>query len=758
MIDPTGIAEFDTYRDKLTALMRGGSVVPAWTPDGSAFGFVEGTPDERTAWKVALDTGEKTPLLDVEKARTAITAATGTTPMGRGVPFDEFTFSGDDEIRVRVGGIDLLLELETYEVSVLDGTSLLDELYAGSQQVRSRPRQYLRSTRLNDPTPAWEVPSPDGAYLLSTEQHNIVARSTYDGRQVRLTDDGRPEHEWRFDVDSILTTSVRKSAGKAGTTACWSPDARRVAAYKVDLRGVYRSPQVHYLKTQDEVSYRYVAQAGGVFERTTLHVLDLHGRPPVELDLGDTTDSYPVSVAWLPDSSRIVVFQLSRDCRRADVYVADATTGGVTPLFSETGESFVRIQHDIYSQAGAPKTGLWLTPDGENLIWLSERSGWRHLYLYDLGGNLVRQLTDGDWPVEEVVLVRDGFVYFTGHRDQSRPYDLHLYKVALDGGEIEALTEARGVHQVEFAPSGTAFLDTHSTVSQPPVVELRGTDGRAITEVSRADIGGFETTGYVSPEEFTVVAADGKTELWGVMFRPHGFDPAKRYPLVEYIYGGPQVAAVRHGFLGPGPAHQVMQNEPQVLAQLGYVTLMVDGRGTPGRSKAFHDKSYLRWANVLADDHAETIRQLADRYEFIDPERIGIIGQSWGGWSAVRCLADRPDVYRAAVASVPAFDPYAWILSECYLDLPQRNPDGYAFASGIALADDIDGAVMLAAGTSDSAIWRDTVKMSEALIRAGKLHEFVVLPGQYHGFGTTHNGYFWRKVEDFFGRHLSVSS
>jgi dipeptidyl aminopeptidase/acylaminoacyl peptidase len=741
---------FDVYLRGLGDLIKGGQVSPVWTPDGRALGFVDGPPAERAAWRVDLETGERRELVDAGRARTAVAAVTDEPVAGTGVPFAAFSFAGDDAIRFDVGRTTITLDLATYQATKQPAAALADELYGLSERARTAPREYLRSNRLVDAMKALETPSPDGTWLLSTADCNLVVRSTVDGRARPLTTDGTRECEWRFDAPTALDSAWARS----GTGATWSPDSRKVAAFMVDLRGLYEAPQVHYLKPQDEVVFKHRAQAGGVLERTTLYVLDVRGKPPVQLQLGDTTDTYPVTVAWLPDSSAVIVFRLTRDCRRADVLIANPEDGTVRPLFSEQGRSFVRIHHDVYAQAGVPKVGLWLTPDGR-LVWQSDRTGWRHYYLYDLEGTLVRQLTGGEWPVEDVVAVRDGLLYFTGHGDQHRPYDLQLYRVPLDGGDVQALTDAPGVHAVAFAPSGTAFLDRHSLPDRPPVVELRSTDGRPLGELARTDISRLEDLGYVPPEQFTVGDADGETELWGLLFRPHDFDPSRRYPVLEYIYGGPQSVTVQHSFVEGSPI-AFGSAVAQALAQLGYVTVVLDARGTPGRSKAFHDASYLRWANVLADDHAEAIRQLAARYDFIDGARVGITGHSWGGYSAFRCLADRPDVYRAAVCSAPGFDPYSSLLYECYLDLPAANPEGYAFAATYPLAERLEGALLIAVGTSDRGCWTDAVKMSEALIRAGKAHEFVVLPGQYHAFDSVHEAYFWHKLTDFFARHLQA--
>ena len=735
-----GDERFDAYLRGIGDLVTGVPLLPAWSPDGATVGFVTGPVDDRRAWSVDLATGEKSPLLDVQRTRDAISAATGETPPGRGIPFAAFGFAGPHLIAFQVGAQALTLDLSTYTVTKPPAEGPMDGVFDLGRRARSTPKQFLRTQPLIDPMPAFEVLSPDAKFFLSTERSNIVLRSTSDSRTVNLTLDGTPEVEYRFD----LTNPQLAILGMAAPATNWSPDATRVAIYRVDNRGVALCPQVHYLKREDEVVFRYHTKAGGTLERYTLHVVDVYGKGMVDIDLGDTRDTYPVFAGWLPDSRRLLLFLLSRDCRRAQVSLADAVTGEVTPLFNEQGDTFIRIHHDVYF---GRKLGCELTPDGTQVLWLSERSGWKHIFLYDLQGNLVRQLTDGEWPVDHVDSVRDGFVYFTAHIDQRRPYDTHLVRVPLAGGEVEQLTREPGVHSVVFAPTGAAFLDTFSTPAEPPVTVLRSAAGRLLGEVARADVTALETLGWSAPEQFTVKAADGTTDLWGVLFKPHDFDASKRYPVIEYIYGGPQIAVAPHSFV---TVMAPMGAMAQALAQLGYVTVVLDARGTPERSKAFHDAIYRRWANVLADDHAEALKQLAARHSFIDLDRVGITGGSWGGYSSFRCLADRPDVYKAAVISAPGFDPYSSVLYECYLDLPQDNVDGYRFADLYHLAPTLQGSLMIAGGTSDHATWTDAIKMSEALINAGKLHEFVALPEQYHGYASVHDAYFWRKTVGHF--------
>ncbi|WP_031467202.1 S9 family peptidase [Sciscionella sediminilitoris] len=739
----TGHTGFDRFAEGLGDLVTGGAILPAWSPDGTALAFLEGTPQNRTGRLVDLRTGENRPLFaDVEALREAIREATGQTPPGRGLPFEHIGFAGPRTVSTVVGEIPVLIELDSGAVTRVAAERPLDRYYGLAHSVRLTPQEFLRSMPLVDPVKARELASPDGTMFVSAAGGNILLRSAADNRTAALTTDGTPEREYRFDlVDPQLA-----ALGLATPVCNWSPDGSRLAAYRVDNRGVHRSPQVHNLKREDEVVHRYHAQAGGRLERTALVVLDIYGRAPVWLDLGETTDTYPVHAAWLPSGDQLVVFQLSRDCRRAEVLLADTKTGATRSLFSEESETFLRIHHDVYF---GRKIGLFLTPDGTRLLWLSERSGWKHLYRYDFETGTLGPLTEGEWPVDYVHRIDGEYAYFTAHSDQERPYDLHLARVPLAGGPVEELSDQPGVHEMMFAPGGAAFVDTWSTPAEAPRSVLRAPDGSLRCELSAPDTSRLEWT---PPQEFTATAADGETELWGTLFFPADFDENGKYPLVEYVYGGPQIAVAPHSF------DNSFARTPQALAQLGYVTFVVDGRGTPERSKAFHDVVYRDWAGGLVPDHAAVVEQLKSRHAFLSEVKAGVIGHSWGGYSAFRLAAERPDVYAAAVSSAPGFDPYSSVLYECYLGFPQEEADAYRKAELYPLAGKLAAEFMLVCGTIDHATWSDSIKMSEALIRAGKTHEFVVLPGQMHGYDAVHDGYFWRKVGEFFRTHLTMEA
>jgi len=739
-----GAAVAAAYKN-LGGLIGDSSLMPAWSPDGSCLGFVAGPREQRQAWRVDLASGEKSPLLDVAALRKALLEASGLTPAGQGVPFEHFAFIAPTMIAFAVGADQFTYDIPGARAYPVPAPSLLDTYLGMSAQARTTPRPFKRSTPLVDPTDAYEVPSPDGSWLLSIQDHNVALRATVDGRALPLTRDGTPEVEWNIDWTNPMAVML----GLVPPAANWSPQGNRIAAYKVDNRGVAQAPQVHYLKRQDEVLYRTYCRAGGVLEKLSLYVLDVAGHGVAAALLSLTRDKYPCFAGWLPDGSELLVLLMSRDCRRVEVYAASAATGATRLLFVEEGSTFVRIHHDIYY---GRKTGLTLTPDGRQLLWLSERDGWKHLYQYDLNGRLVAQLTQGSWAACDVVRVVGNEVYFTAHSNADRPYDVHLCRVPLGGGAMKVLTEGEGKHSCQIAPDGRSFLDTRSTPATPPTTCLRRIDGTLLNpEVTKADISRLLQAGFTAPEEFCVKAADGTTDLWGVMYKPAGFSPQKKYPVIEYIYGGPQMAVAEHGF---ATTELSMSGMALRLAQYGYIVVMLDARGTPERSKAFHDSCYGSFSGTMTADHAAALKNLAARHPYVDLSRVGITGGSWGAYSSFRCLVEQPDVYKAAVSFAPGFDPLSCVLYECYLGLPQDNPEGYRKADLYALAGQLQGELMLAGGTSDHATWTDAMKMSEALIRAGKLHQFVVLPEQYHGFDSVHNDYFHRCFSAFFEQHV----
>jgi dipeptidyl aminopeptidase/acylaminoacyl peptidase len=300
------------------------------------------------------------------------------------------------------------------------------------------------------------------------------------------------------------------------------------------------------------------------------------------------------------------------------------------------------------------------------------------------------------------------------------------------------------------------FVAVNSKPDRPYRTDLYRCNGEHLGVVQKADLAKVESLGYVPSEEFTVTAADGKTTLWGVMHKPFDFDPTKNYPVIDHIYGGPQATLVSHTF-GIGADAQSRIDHAlldRALAQLGYIVLSVDARGTPERSKAFQDTVYERWGQHEIEDHVATIKQLAQRHAFLDLHRVGIWGYSWGGYFAIRGLAQAPGTFHVGVAAAPTTDPLNLFIYEPYLNLPSRTRSAYDYANNCRLAEKIEGKLLIVAGTADPVMYSDALRMTHYLIEAGVDHELVVLPEANHYFQGRDQDYFIRKLVKHFEVHL----
>ena len=440
---------------------------------------------------------------------------------------------------------------------------------------------------------------------------------------------------------------------------------------------------------------------------------------------------------------------MNREETKLDLMAGNPTTGVTRVILTETQKT--SIFHSSSQQL------FTLLQDGKRFIWKSERDGWPHLYLYDLAGNLIRRLTQGTFPVSSVVAVDEqaGWVYFTGHADQQRPYDTHLYRVNLEARGFARLTQAPGQHDIQLSPSKRFFLDTHSSVGRPPVVELRRSDGTLLQALAKANVDALTELNWRPPEEFVVKAADGKTDLYGVLYKPYDFDPNKKYPVIESIYG--VGTAVPHAFIDPGGV-DFHAEHAQALAQLGFIAFQVDNRGPFGeRGKEFSDVTYGNTGRYEIPDHVTTLKQLAEKRPYMDLSRVGIFGHSFGGYMALRALLQAPDTYHVGIASAPQVD---WndVEPVRVLSLPRNNKEGYEYASNLRLVGNLKGKLLLIHGTSDVyAPFSQTMKMIEALIRAGKPYDLIVLPERGHsatGGSRIDRTYLREAVRRYFQEHL----
>ena len=577
--------------------------------------------------------------------------------------------------------------------------------------------------------PIREVPSPRGTWLLTELDNDLALRATIDDRTEMVTSDGEPGYSWKVDG------------------AAWSPDELWLAATKVDTRAMNQLPIVHWLKTIEEVEWFPYTKAGGPYPQTQLHIIDTVGRRAQPVDIGDEAPYFVHPIKWLA-SGELLILTLDRADKCLRLLAADRPTGGTRVVAEERQETFV------YGIRYGMLDCYHLVADDREVLWLSERDGWRHFYRYGIDGSELGRVTSGHFDVERVVSVdgESGQVHLLAHSDPERPYDVHVCRVNLDGTNFAQLTQEEGLHDARMAPNRRALLDIHSSLNRSPRTDLLSPDGKILATVAEADDSRLWQFGWTPPEEFRAVAADGTTELHGVLWKPSGFDPTMSYPVVEYIYAGPQLVCHPRDFL-----QTPTKGIPQALAELGFVTFVVDGRGTPERGKEFQDHVYGRFGQYEIDDHAGVLDQLAAERPYLDVSRVGIVGGSWGGYMTIRALLTAPDKYHVGCALYPAADLIDHIAQaiEPYLGLLPDNPDAYRAGSSLELADRLEGNLLLIHGTSDvNGSMSATMKLVDAFARHDRPVDLLLLPELDHSVNGYGGRFALRSMARYLVEHL----
>ena len=607
------------------------------------------------------------------------------------------------------------------------------EATASPEAEAATARVYIRETYLVPDWPALEARSPDGRWFASAHAGNVLLRDAQTER--RLTDDGSNTVAW--DIEGHGSDP-------------WSPDGRWLLALRFDRSAIARVVRPRLSATgQTHIEQPRQQFAGGPLDRVLPWVLAADGSQAQCIDLGLYRDGYLRLLDWLPDSGSVLLARYSRLLDRVEVWRHEVTSGKSSCVFTETSPTFLQ---NCKVGWGAP-TGFRLL-DGERFLWLSEREGRKHLYLGQLGGGELRRLTQGEIVVHDVLRHDAGWVYLRAATNPDRPYDLQLLRISLSNGEQQQLTSCEGQHDISFSPDGLQFIDTVSSPSRPPVSGLRDADGTQRGELWRADIAPLRASGWTVPEEVVVRAADGHTDLHGVLYKPPHFDPARCYPLVQWVYGGPQLVHTSHGFAPrPGGSDAFVH----AMTDAGYLVLTLDARGTPGRDKAFQDAAYREWGAHVVADQAGALRQLLAARACIDPTRLGVAGRSWGGYFALRMLAQAGDLYRAASCIVPGFNPYGGNIWEPYLGLPQDDPRPYEDAEPWGWPQQLahTARVQLIGGLLDSSTLWDLHRMARLLAEADVSTQMLVLPEQDHVFEGPAQRYHYRAVRDFFDEALA---
>ncbi len=658
----------------------------------------------------------------------------------------------------------LLLE----NVEVVGGTIRLE--YHGRSWVYEKTAGILREAKKK-----WDhvgIESPDGNHLAFVKSHNLFVESA-DGHLEQLTTDGEEFCGYGESPESNCTTITDRVLGRVRPpVAIWSPDSNKILTHLLDQRAV-KELYLIQIQTNGTVysrpvlqRYKYPLVGDSELATAAIHIFDVQRGTAVKADCNPEQVVYltPIELKlawWNAKSTHVYLIHRDRGERRLLLYRIDAQNGGVQRLIEETGDTQIEpnlVIEPIFYFDNTPNVAEF--SDGSELVWFSERDGWGHLYLYDgVKGLLRRQLTKGQYVVRNVLHVDrcNRIIYFTasGKEVGRDPYYRHLYRIWVDreSSEPEILTPEDGDHEIWFPPDGGYFVDTFSRVDTPPITLLRRSDGSLIRMLEEADIGGLTKLGWKPPERFVAKARDGRTDIYGVIYRPTSFDPAKKYPVIDDIYPGPSIIRSAKSF-DPDPHGRVWFWHPQAVAELGFVVVTIDGLGTPFRSKKLHDFAYGRFEEVCGiEDHIAALNQLARTHQYLDLTRVGAYGHSGGGYATARAILSHPEFYKAGVSSSGNHDQrgYVAMFGEKYQGL--LDEADYDSQSNFSLAGNLKGKLLLVHGDMDDNVHPSlTLMLASALIRANKDFELLIMPGRNHNLWT--DPYFLRRRWDFFVRNL----
>jgi len=724
VLTPADYARAERFlRQHTSPLVFRASVRPTWL-EGDRFWYRNDIPEGTEFVLVDPARRSRGPAFDHARLAAALSAVADTVYTPFDLPFQSFTFSAD---RSAV----------TFDVGRARYRCVLD---ADRCTMQEAPRRAVDRNA---------VVSPDGTRAVFIREYNLWLRDLASGVETQLTTDGM--------ADFGYATNNAGWAHSDRPVVTWSPDSKRVATFQHDGRGVGEM----YLATTNVghpvlEAWKYPLPGDSLIFRIARVVIDVTEPRVVRLQMPPDPHRSMVSdhvacsngvcdLLWYPDGSALAFVSSSRDHKQAWVRVADATTGAVRTLFEERSETQI-------GDAGAGEN--WRVLPGPNeLIWWSERDNWVQLYLYDLTtGALKNRITTGDGNVDDIVYVdeRARTIYFTaqGKEPGRDPYFRHLYRVGFDGKGQRLLTPEDADHTIAMAPDGRWFVDTYSTPVTPPVSVLRDRDGKVVVPLEKADISQLVATGWHPPTPITMKGRDGTTDIYGLMYTPARLDSNATYPIVDYIYPGPQSGSVGTRSFTPA------RSDHQALAELGFVVVAIDGMGTPGRSKAFHDTYYGHMGDNTLPDQVTGIRQLAQRYPWIDLDRVGIWGHSGGGFAAADAMFRYPDFFKVGIAESGNHDNrnYEDDWGERYQGLLVRydDTDNYAAEANQNHAANLEGKLLLAHGGMDSNVPPyNTYLVVDALIAANKDFDLLIIPNARHGYGAA-STYMMRRRWDYF--------
>ncbi|MFD2530435.1 S9 family peptidase [Polaribacter marinaquae] len=602
--------------------------------------------------------------------------------------------------------------------------------------------------------------SPNGKLVAYIDNYNLWIRDLETNKKTQVTFDGEKDYGYATNNAGWIKSD--------GAVLKWSPNSDKIATFQQDARGV----GMMYLTSTNVGHPRLEAWKHPLpgdekiftIERVIIH---LNNKPKTvrlkmgkDFQRGTTTDHIAgrnnelLDAQWNKEGTKFAFVSSSRDHKIAHLQIADANTGKVTSIHKE--------EVDTYYESGVNAENWKVLFDSNEFIWYSEKTNWGHIYLYDLKTKkLKNQITTGNWLVKQVKNIdeKNRVIYFSaGGKEEGNPYHNYYYKINFDGSNMVNLTPSKGTHNVSFNNNYSLFVDTYSTTTSAPISVLRDNSGEKIMDLETADISKLKERNWQAPVEFSVKARDENTDIYGIMCLPSHYDESKKYPVLNYIYPGPQSGSVgNYGF-------RPVWRDFQAVAELGFVVVAVDAMGTPMRSKSFHDAYYGNMGDNGLPDNITAIKQLAKKYKGMDTERVGIWGHSGGGFASTRAVFAYPEFYDVAVSGAGNHDNrnYEADWGEKWQGLLQKGniegkADGttnYDNQANQLIAKDLKGKLLITHGSMDNNVPpSNTMLVVEALINANKDFDMILYPNKRHGYGNMTN-YMTRKRWDYFVTHL----
>lgn len=612
---------------------------------------------------------------------------------------------------------------------------------------------------------SYEILSPNREFAAYIDNFNLWVRNTKTDKRFQLTFDGYIDYGY-----STNNAGWKKSKSPV---LKWSPDSKKIATFRQDAREVgemyLTSTNVGHPKLE---AWKYALPGDDkIFEIERL-IIDVKSRKIIKFNMNNdfqrstTTDHIAgrdgefLDTQWSDDSSKLAFISTSRDHKEAHLQIADSKTGDVFSVFKENVKT--------YYESGVRAENWKVLFDSNEFIWYSEKDNWGHLYLYDLSTKkLKNRITSGNWLVRKIMhidYINREIIFTAGGREKGNPYHIYLYKINFDGNKLICLTPERGSHSISSSPNWNYFVTTYSTTNTSPISILKDRNGKNLLQLASSNTDELIKNGWQEPLEFNVKARDDKTDLFGIMYLPSDYKKNKKYPILNYIYPGPQSGSVgNYSFI-------VSRKDFQSLAELGFIVVSVDAMGTPGRSKSFHDAYYGNMGDNGIPDNIYAIQQLANKYSFMDISKVGIWGHSGGGFASTAAILKYPDFYDVAVSTSGNHDNRNYIADwgekwhgllkplglskndgKLDFDISKSN---YDIQANQLLVNNLKGKLLLAHGLLDDNVPpSSTFLVVDALINANKDFDLILFPNKRHSYGNSNN-YMTRRKWDYFVKHL----